>query len=123
VGWGHILVGEYEQGRAFCREALARHREIGTRHSEAHTWDSLGYAERNLGNLAEAAACFDRGVHLFRESGDRYYEAQTLAHLGDTRQAAGDLRQARAAWQQAVDIFDDLEHPDAGQVRAKLRDL
>jgi DNA-binding SARP family transcriptional activator len=123
VGWGHILVGEYEQGRAFCREALARHREIGTRHSEAHTWDSLGYAERNLGNLAEATACFDRGVHLFRESGDRYYEAQTLAHLGDSRQAAGDLRQARAAWQQAVDIFDDLEHPDAGQVRAKLRDL
>jgi tetratricopeptide (TPR) repeat protein len=120
VGWGHILVGEYDQGRAFCREAVARHREIGTRHGEAHTWDSLGYAERNLGHLAEAAACFERGVRLFRECGDRYYEAQTLGHLGDTRQAAGDLPQARAAWQQAVDIFDDLDHPDAAQVRARL---
>ena len=28
---------------------------------------------------------------------------------------------ARDAWQQALSILDDLQHPDAGQVRAKLR--
>ena len=29
--------------------------------------------------------------------------------------------QAREAWQQALAIFEDLQHPDAGQVRDKLR--
>lgn len=57
---------------------------------------------------------------MHRESGDRVHEAQALTHLGDTRQAAGQLPQAREAWQQALAILDDLEHPDAGQVRAKL---
>jgi hypothetical protein len=34
--------------------------------------------------------------------------------------AAGDLPQARQAWQQALAIFEDLQHPDAEKVRAKL---
>jgi predicted negative regulator of RcsB-dependent stress response len=47
-------------------------------------------------------------------------EANALSHLGDIRHTAGDLAQARQAWQQALAIFDDLQHPDVGQVRAKL---
>ena len=88
--------------------------------SRAAAWDSLGYAEHHLGNLAEAAACYQRALSLYRESGDRFREADTLTHLGDTRHAAGDLAQAREAWQQALAILEDLQHPDAGQVRAKL---
>jgi hypothetical protein len=57
---------------------------------------------------------------LNRESGDRFDEADALICLGDTREAAGDLAQAREAWQQAVTILEDLQHPQAGQVRAKL---
>jgi hypothetical protein len=30
------------------------------------------------------------------------------------------LAQAREAWQQALAILQDLHHPNAGQVRAKL---
>src|SRR5262245_19094212 len=43
-----------------------------------------------------------------------------LTRLGDTRHAAGELAQARQAWQQALAILEDIQHPDAGQVRAKL---
>jgi hypothetical protein len=35
--------------------------------------------------------------------------------------ARGDQQQARQAWQQALEILDDLQHPDADQVRDKLR--
>ena len=83
-------------------------------------WDSLGYAEHHLGNFAEAVACYQRALSISRESGDRYHEAEALTHLGDTHQAAGELAQAREAWQQALAILDDLQHPDADQVRAKL---
>ena len=46
-----------------------------------------------------------------------------LTHLGDTHHAAGDPDAARDAWQQALTILDDLDHPDAAQVRAKLADV
>jgi DNA-binding SARP family transcriptional activator/tetratricopeptide (TPR) repeat protein len=120
VGWCHGHLGDYHQARAFCGQALTLCAEIGNRWLEGYTWDSLGYAEHHLGNLAEATACFQRAVSIIRESGERFYEADTLTRLGDTRHAAGELAQARDAWQQALDILDDLHHPDAGQVRAKL---
>jgi tetratricopeptide (TPR) repeat protein/DNA-binding XRE family transcriptional regulator len=120
VGWDHGLLGDYQQARAFCRQALALCAEAGDRWLEGFVWDSVGYAEHHLGNLAEAAVCYQRALSLHRESGDRFAEAGTLTHLGDTRHAAGELAQARDAWQQALTILEDLQHPDAGQVRAKL---
>jgi len=120
VGWDHGLLGNYQQARAFCRQALTLCTEASDRGGEGHAWDSLGYAEHHLGNLAEAAACYQRALSLFREADDRFFVADTLTHLGDNRHAAGELAQAREAWQQALAILDDVQHPDAGQVRAKL---
>jgi DNA-binding SARP family transcriptional activator len=120
VGWYHCLLGDYQQARAFCRRALALSAETGDRRHEGHAWDSLGHAEHHLGNLAEAAACYQRALSLNREAGDRLNEAQTLTHLGDTYQAADEAAPARHAWQEALAILDDLRHPDAVAVRAKL---
>jgi hypothetical protein len=58
---------------------------------------------------------------MFREACDRYREAFALAGLGDAQHAAGNDANARHAWRQALVIFDDLGHPDAEAVRAKLR--
>jgi DNA-binding SARP family transcriptional activator/Tfp pilus assembly protein PilF len=120
VGWYHGLLGDYQQARAFCRQALTLSTEADNRWTGADAWDSLGYAEHHLGNFAEAAACYQRALSLYREAGDRFYEAGTLAALGDTYQAAGELAQARDAWQQALAILEEIQHPDADQVRAKL---
>jgi tetratricopeptide (TPR) repeat protein/transcriptional regulator with XRE-family HTH domain len=120
VGWCHGLLGDYQQAREFCRQALALCAETDDRWLEGHAWDSLGYAEHHLGNLAEAAACYQRALSRHREAGDRFFEAQTLAHLGGTRHAAGEQDQAWHAWRQALAILDDLQHPDADQVRARL---
>jgi tetratricopeptide (TPR) repeat protein len=120
VGWCHGLLGDYQQARAFCRQALTLCAEAGNRWLEGYAWDSLGYAEQHAGNLAEAAACYQRALSLHRESGDRFLEAETLTGLGDTHHAAGQLAQAQEAWQQALAILDDLQHPDADQVRARL---
>jgi tetratricopeptide (TPR) repeat protein len=120
VGWCHGLLGDYQQARAFCQRAVALCAETGSRWLEGHAWYSLGYAEQHLGNLAEATACYQRALSLHRETGNRFYEADTLTHIGDTRHAAGQLAQAWDAWQQALTIFEDLQHPDADKVRAKL---
>ena len=120
IGWDYVMLGDYQQAREFCRQALALGAETGDRWLNAAAWDSLGYAEHHLGNLAEAAACYQRVLSLYQEAGARLGEADTLTHLGDTRHAAGEPAQARDAWQQALAILEDLEHPDAGDVRAKL---
>ena len=58
---------------------------------------------------------------MWRDTGDRFGEADTLTHLGDTYQAAGDPGAADRSWRDALAILDALDHPDAEQVRAKLR--
>ena len=93
--------------------------EAGYRLNEAHSCDSLGYAEHHLGNFGQAA-CYEPALSIFRELGDRIEEARTLSNLGDTHQAAGQLAAARQAWRQALAIFDDLDDADADTVRAKL---
>jgi len=120
IGYCQAQRGNYEQARSSIQQALSIWREVGDRNSEAATWDSLGYAEHHLGHLTQAVYCYQHTLDILRELGDRYYEAATLIHLGDAYQTAAELRQAREAWQQAVAILDDLHHPEAGQVRAKL---
>ncbi|MGN9907517.1 BTAD domain-containing putative transcriptional regulator [Phytohabitans sp. LJ34] len=121
VGWCYAMLGEYRRTIEFCDQALAVHRTLDHRHGQATTWDSLAYAHHHLGALQHAVACYDEAVRLYRDLGDRYREAETLARLGDTHHAADDARAARSAWQRALEILDELGHPDADQVRARLR--
>jgi DNA-binding SARP family transcriptional activator len=120
LGYSHVLLGEAQRAGPFCRQALALNQELQDRRGEAHAWDSLGYAEHHLGHYRDAADCYQSALSLFRELGDRFNEAEILTHLGDTQHAAENTRGAQDAWRQALDIFDDLHHPDADQIRAKL---
>jgi DNA-binding SARP family transcriptional activator len=120
IGWLHALLGDYRQGVDHCRRALVLHRELGNRRGEAAALDSLGYAYHHLGQPGESVACHQQSLGLFRELGDRFYEAEVLTHLGDAHHASGNPGQARDAWQQALAILDDLHHPDADHLHAKL---
>lgn len=120
VGWCHALLGDYQRARAFCEQSLAFIAELGSCDFESAVWDSLGYIERHLGDFARAASHFESALGLCRDHGDRYLEAEILTHVGDARHAARELPQAGQAWQQALAIYDDLQHPAAGKVRAKL---
>jgi len=120
MGWSHALLGDYQLALTYCQQALDLQREIGDRRHEASTLDSLGYAYDHLGQRHRAIDCYKQAVALHHEHGDGYYEAITLDHLGDTHHAASDQTAARAAWRQAADILDDLDHPAAAQIHAKL---
>jgi DNA-binding SARP family transcriptional activator len=123
AGWYHALLGDYPQARELCRRALALNAHYGSRHLEGDIWNSLGYTEFHAGDLGEAAACYERALSIFRTVGERWGEADTLTNLGDVRRAVGELLHAREAWQQALVILDDLHHPEAAKIRAKLASL
>jgi tetratricopeptide (TPR) repeat protein len=120
VGWLHAQLGDLERALGYSEQALRLHREVGDRHGEAETWDSLGFAQHRLGHHAEAVGCYRRAIQLYSDLGDRFNQATSTANLGDAHHAAGDPTAARAAWLDALTILDDLNHPDAASLRAKL---
>jgi hypothetical protein len=65
----------------------------------------------------------ERSLSIFRTVGDRWGEADSLTNLGDIRHAAGELLRSREPWQQALAILDELRHPHAAKVRAKLASI
>jgi hypothetical protein len=123
VGWLHAQLGDHRQAITACQQALDLHQALGDHYGQAITWDSLGYARHHLGHHTQAIACYQRALDLHRDVGDRYFEADTLTHLGDTHHAAGHPEAARDAWRRALAILDELNHPDAEQVRAKVGNM
>lgn len=120
IGWMQTQLGRPAEALRSCTRALELHRAVGSRHGEADTWDSLGHAHHHLGEHQEAIACYHHALALFRKLGARHPQADTLIRLGDTHQAAGDFPAAHRTWQQALPILDDLHHPDADLLRARL---
>jgi tetratricopeptide (TPR) repeat protein len=123
TGWYHAQLGNHREALGYCQQALDLFRTLADLDGQAATWDSLGYIQRHLGRHTEAVTCYQRAVDLYREVSAYYHQADTLASLGDTHDTAGDHTAARAAWHQALRILDDLQHPDAAQLRTKLHQL
>lgn len=120
VGWYHAQLGDHEQTLVHCGQALPLLRDSGDQRGEASTWDSLGYAYYHLGQHRQAITCCQHGVDLYRRIGDRYNEADALTHLGEAHDATGDHQTAREIWHRALAILDELRHPDADRLHAKL---
>jgi tetratricopeptide (TPR) repeat protein len=123
VGWTHAQLGNYQQALDCCHDALAQTRELDDHLGQAITWDSIGYAHHHLGHHVQAIDCYTRALTLYQQLGNRYRQAETLAHIGDTHHTTGNPHAARDAWQQALRIREELHHPRAEQIRARLYDL
>jgi tetratricopeptide (TPR) repeat protein/DNA-binding XRE family transcriptional regulator len=123
VAWSHALVGDYEQARVFCEHSLKLIAKLGGCQFEGDVWDTLGYIEFNIGEFTRAADHFEFALALCHDRGDRSGEAAILTHIGNARHAASELPKARRAWQRALAIYDDLQHPRADEVRAKLASI
>ena len=120
IGWYSANLGHHTDALRYCRESLQLHSEVGDHPGQADTWDTLGFANHHLGDYAEAIACYEQALAIWRRLGDRYEVATTLLRLGDTREATGDHAAAGAVWQEAGAILDDLGHPEAVQLRARI---
>ncbi|HET9899255.1 MAG TPA: BTAD domain-containing putative transcriptional regulator [Streptosporangiaceae bacterium] len=123
LGWYHARLGELEQARTRCEQALQLFRDVRNQYGQALTLDSLGYVYHQHGDHDRAVTCYQLAVDAYRQVGDLFQLAQTLIRLGDSCQAAADTTGARDAWQQAARILDAMHHPDAQQTQAKLRRL
>ncbi|GAA1025070.1 AfsR/SARP family transcriptional regulator [Amycolatopsis albidoflavus] len=120
IGWMQTKLGRHAEALRYCTKALELQQTAGNMHGEADTWDSLGCIHHHLGEPKIAVACYHAALDLYQKVGVRHPQANTLIRLGDTRQAAGDTHAAHRCWRRALLILDDLHHPDAGTLRARL---
>jgi DNA-binding SARP family transcriptional activator/tetratricopeptide (TPR) repeat protein len=120
IGWCHAQLGDYQQAESFCQRALGLWRQLGDLKGEAHTWDTLGYIAHQQGRPAQAVGHYHRALSLFTELNIPLMEGEILTHIGDAHRAARDLPSARLTWHRALLIYDELGHPSADKVRAKL---
>jgi tetratricopeptide (TPR) repeat protein len=121
IGYCHALAGDYQQAISYCERALPAVQELGDASMESNTWHSLGHIYHQLGSYQRAIDCYERSAALSRDLADLFNEADTLSQLGTVHQSAGDLMAARRAWAQALRIFEEIGHPDAWRIRARLR--
>jgi DNA-binding SARP family transcriptional activator/tetratricopeptide (TPR) repeat protein len=122
MGWQSAMLGRIPRGLSYCQQALELNRHVGDRFGEASTLDSIGYCWHLAGRSDEAIIHYEQALEAFSDAGDRYSLAHTLDRLADARRAIGSHEDADKAWQQAIALFDDMNHPDAGILRAKLHD-
>ncbi|GID30004.1 XRE family transcriptional regulator [Paractinoplanes brasiliensis] len=120
IGWCLAQLGDHERGLSYCGRALVLFREVGDGDGLAVTWDSIGHIYCRLGEYGQAVASYQHAVELLHRLDDCSLLGVTLADLGDVHHAAGSRQAAALAWKEALDVLDEVGHPRAEPVRAKL---
>ncbi|HEX6686618.1 MAG TPA: BTAD domain-containing putative transcriptional regulator [Candidatus Limnocylindrales bacterium] len=115
----HAALGDYDRCIAYSHKALAIPVQPGNRF-RASAWDTLGYAQHRLARHPQAVTSYKQAIASFREMGIRHLEARSLARLANSLDALAQHEAAQDARQQALAIFDELDHPDAIELRKKL---
>ncbi|MDX2757709.1 tetratricopeptide repeat protein [Streptomyces europaeiscabiei] len=115
------LLGEHAVALDHSRRALDLYTRLGHLDGQAGILIGMGRAEQGLGRPTAAIGHYQVSLELDRALGDRYREAHALEHLGNAHAEIGGREDARALWEEALALFEDLHHPDAEPVRAKLR--
>ncbi len=122
LGNAYSNLGDHGQALTLCLESLRLWGEVGDRHGEANTWDSVGHAHHMLGHHTKAARAYRHAIATFAELGDRVNQATTLINLGDSLIFADDPAGARDAWTQALELLAGLDDAAAAKVRDRLSD-
>jgi DNA-binding SARP family transcriptional activator/Tfp pilus assembly protein PilF len=120
AGWHQAHLGHPAEALTACQQSLVLHREAESRHGEADALESIGFIYHRQGMYRLAVEHYRQALVVQRELGSRVTEAGTLVRLGDAHEASGDAHAATESWQHALSILEELQHPDARQVRAKL---
>ncbi|WBB58541.1 BTAD domain-containing putative transcriptional regulator [Streptomyces sp. WMMC500] len=123
LGDAYQRLGRYDEATDHLQEALTVLRAIGDRWVEGITLDILGTVRYRLHRHDDAIEHYRQALDVHRDVGNRWVEGGTLDHLGDVLLDTGDPEGAHTTWRQALAAFEAIDHPDAEEIRRKLRDL
>ncbi|BCB83419.1 AfsR/SARP family transcriptional regulator [Phytohabitans suffuscus] len=113
--------GSLPAAQSCYEESYAMFLDLGVSVGQATVLTRLGRLHRLRGRHAEALDRLGTALELAEKVDERRSAAACLRELGATHAEMGDAAAARAAWERALAIFDALDVPEAGEVRALLR--
>jgi DNA-binding SARP family transcriptional activator/tetratricopeptide (TPR) repeat protein len=120
LGVVHERQGQYEAALACQEESLSVFRARGDLDGQATSLNNLGRVYRALGRHRDALARHREAFAICVYLGERLTQAECLREIGSARHALGQPRRAEAYWRQALAIFEELDVPDAEEVKALL---
>ncbi len=120
LGIAYKNLGETRRAIQFNEQQLAIVREIGDRRGEGNALGSLGLAYMNLSEFRRAVEFYEQQLAIVREIGYRRGEGIALYNMSLALDQLGEHAQAIRQAEQALTIFEQIEDPNAAQVRAQL---
>ncbi len=123
LGEAYVRLGRYEEACDHLRQALSVQRTINNRWVEGVTLVHLGTVYQQLQRYDDAAEHFHLALEAHRSVGNRWGEANTIGLLAEVHLAVGEPDAARTNWDQALKLLEEFDHPDAEDIRDKLRGL
>ncbi|MFW5420963.1 tetratricopeptide repeat protein [Nocardiopsis sp. CNT-189] len=96
----------YSEAAQAARTALGHAEQAGNPLAEGSAWQSLGSANRKLGNLRAAVCCCERAVELYEQAGHARGAAVQRRFLGMALVADGRPAEALAAYSRALEVLE-----------------
>ncbi|MEU8639454.1 BTAD domain-containing putative transcriptional regulator [Amycolatopsis sp. NPDC048633] len=120
VGLVLATMGRTEEARQRLAEAAAFAARLGDRHLEATVQHNLGYARACDGRFIEAERSYQQALLIREDIGDAEGRASTLEKIGTLLHDTGNPAHGTRYWEAALVVFDEIAHPKAAEVRARL---
>ncbi len=104
----YMDLGQFDQAREYCQQALAVNRKIQNRDGEGANLNNLGNIYRHLGQYDQARQALEEGIKIAQEvrRPESLWRAQ--ASLGDLEVKLGDPGQAIQYYRQSLDTIEVL---------------
>ncbi|GGM83487.1 hypothetical protein GCM10012275_62650 [Longimycelium tulufanense] len=113
--------GHVENALAALQEALDTSEEMDEPYGRAWTLPKIAEAHLALGNPERALAFLHRAQEICRQTGDRLGGGNVLLRHGAVLYDLGRVEEARASWAVALQLYEEIEDPQAAEVRLRLR--
>ncbi|MEV4733982.1 BTAD domain-containing putative transcriptional regulator [Saccharopolyspora sp. NPDC049426] len=113
-------LGDHPQALESHRAALVFARRMRSANLEAIALTALAETHAAMGDEAEAARCHQHALRVADSGCSHYVRARAHAGLGDLHDAAGRRESATRHWRTAVRIYEELDAPEAGELRRRL---
>ncbi|MFC4470396.1 tetratricopeptide repeat protein, partial [Streptomyces xiangluensis] len=123
LGDAYEQLARFGDAISYLEKALSVLRAHGDRWAEGIALDILGTVHRRLQRHDDAVAYYHQALDTHTGIGSRWGQARTLGNLGDAHLATGNPDAARANWEKALAILEKVDHPDAEEIRGRLRRL
>lgn len=106
----HLHRGNLAQARHWCEEAVKEARKNESSQNLISALGNLGNVCAQLGEYAEAEACYHEVLSLQRREHNPSTIGETLVNLGNLKADAGTFETAKAYYLEAIDVLQPIEH-------------